>query len=181
MMLPAVRYVRASDGNEIAYAVTGHGTDLVLLPTSFSSLSEPQNWVSVRNELLSQRLRITTFDGRGQGLSTRGLPPNLRMNDWLYDLEAVVERTGLETFALYGYAHSAHTAIRYAAANPTKVSAVILEGAGLSGRSSSLSHPRDVAEENWDLFISTLRPRPPATACRRAAPRSGRSRQSAGS
>jgi class 3 adenylate cyclase len=64
------------------------------------------------------------FDARGTGLSDRVLPS--APGEWLRDLETVVDRLGLEDFALSAAQASCRTAIAYAARRPEKVRRLVL-------------------------------------------------------
>ena len=86
MVAPAVQYVTTADGYSIAYGVSGDGPPLVFLPLTFSHVQ--LFWsgdTNLRAWLvgLSERFRLVQYDGRGQGMSTRGasslataLPPS---------------------------------------------------------------------------------------------------------
>ena len=77
------------------------------------------------------------------------------------DLEAVVERLGLQRFALLGYVDSGVVAIGYAVRHPERVSHLVLWGSQARG-----SHIRGeetpylpgifaLLENDWDLFVAT--------------------------
>jgi DNA-binding CsgD family transcriptional regulator len=76
------------------------------------------------------------------------------------DLEAVIERVGLQTFALGGLHGGAATAIRYAAEHPAEVSHLILLNPFLSGAKRfgldpvgrALFSASEMAEDEWEFF-----------------------------
>src|SRR3972149_4278618 len=80
MELPPVQYVTTSDGFNIAYAAVGTGRPFVFAPLPFSDLGyyakAPADEFPML-EGLATRFRLVLFDGRGQGMSTRGLPDGL--------------------------------------------------------------------------------------------------------
>lgn len=160
MDAPPVQYVKTSDGYDIAYTVLGEGKPLVLIP---SGLSHVQLFWGIPSagawfEALSRRFRLINYDGRGQGLSTRGLPKIPRMEDFERDLVAVVERLRLNRFVLMAPGLPGHTAVRFAVANPAKVDALILVHSGAS--SSELSFPwfQELARHNWEVFLRNASP-----------------------
>ena len=100
MDAPPVQYVQTSDGVSIAYGVAGEGTPLLLPPYVHSHVQ--LNWqndliIARRTRVLrrlAKRFRVITFDNRGQGLSSRGLPGNLALSDFDSDTEAVAGQKG---------------------------------------------------------------------------------------
>jgi pimeloyl-ACP methyl ester carboxylesterase/DNA-binding CsgD family transcriptional regulator len=159
MDAPPIQYVKTSDGYNIAYAVTGEGLPMVLLPAAFSHVRN--DWSMAANQPLflplTQRYRLARFDVRGHGMSTRGLPDDLSMDDYLRDLEAVVERLGLQPFVLFGWYVFWRVAVRYAARHPERITGLILYNAEGSVESRPGDHPfMALARDAWDLFLSTL-------------------------
>jgi DNA-binding CsgD family transcriptional regulator/pimeloyl-ACP methyl ester carboxylesterase len=155
---PPVRYVRTEDGFDIAYTVSGDGLPFVFMPWPFSHRG--LWWQSVfgrpLSEALAQRFRLVMYDSRGQGMSTRGLPEDHCIDDYLTDLEAVVDRLGLERFVLMGCPLFGHVAVKYAVRRPERLVAIVV--ANIGPRSGAFL-PRDLAEvarRNWDSFIFTI-------------------------
>jgi DNA-binding CsgD family transcriptional regulator len=88
-------------------------------------------------------------------MSTRGLPGTFVLSDYLRDLDAVVERLGVDHFVLDGVKHYGHVAVQYAVAHPKLVEALILKHCSL------LAYPADrggqeTARENWDFFLTLV-------------------------
>jgi hypothetical protein len=81
MDAPPVQYVRTSDGYDIAYCVSGHGRPLIAMPGPFSNLRD--RWASPsyrpRFESFAARFTFIQYDSRGEGMSTRGIPDDLRL------------------------------------------------------------------------------------------------------
>ena len=104
MSAPAAQYVTTPDGFKIAYAVSGSGTPLVLTPPGYNHVQMAWESPSRREWLegLSQRFRLIQFDFRGQGMSSRGLPPDFTIADYETDIETVVDHLQLDRFLLYG-------------------------------------------------------------------------------
>lgn len=104
MTAPPAQYVTTPDGYNIAYAVSGTGSPLVLAPTGYGHIQMAWDSPYIRPWLegLSQRFRLVQFDFRGQGMSTRGLPPSFTIADYETDIEALVDNLELEEFVLLG-------------------------------------------------------------------------------
>jgi class 3 adenylate cyclase len=126
-MEPRIQYAKTSDGVSIAYWTLGDGTPLVHLFTIMNhiqlewELEECRHWY----ERLSENRRLVRFDIRGTGLSKRNVTEQ-SLDAWVLDLEAVVDRLGLERFALLGLMTSGPVAIAYAARHPERVSHLLL-------------------------------------------------------
>ncbi|MDP2948296.1 MAG: adenylate/guanylate cyclase domain-containing protein [Chloroflexota bacterium] len=84
-------------------------------------LPEWRNWY----ERLAEKRKVIRYDGRGGGLSDRNVI-DFSLDSHVRDLEAVVDRLGLERFVLFGILHSGPAAIAYAADHPKRVSHLIL-------------------------------------------------------
>lgn len=80
-------------------------------------------------EALGARFRVIAFDRRGFGQSTA--PPDLAREP--EDIAAIADFLGLERFALIGMSQGARTALAFAMRYPERVSALVLQGAPLSG------------------------------------------------
>jgi pimeloyl-ACP methyl ester carboxylesterase len=104
MGAPPARYVTTPDGYNIAYAVSGSGTPLLLTPPAFHNLQLAWELPSRREWLegLSRRFRLVQFDHRGQGMSTRGLPESFTIADYETDIETLANHLQLERFVLVG-------------------------------------------------------------------------------
>jgi DNA-binding NarL/FixJ family response regulator len=154
MDAPPIQYVTTSDGYNIAYAVSGEGSLLIHVPHIFSHFS--RLWSHIYFEAIAARFRLVLYDGRGQGLSSRGLPESLALSDYTRDLEAVVERLGARRFVLWGYGVGPEVAIKYAADHPDQVKALLLWNyADMYG--SATSEPMlTMARQDWKMFVGTV-------------------------
>ena len=168
MHAPPVQYVKSSDGYNIAYGVSGTGTTLLLPPYIHSHVQ--LNW---QNDLviarrtrflrkLAQGFQVITFDNRGQGLSSRGLPQSLSLADLDLDTEAVAGQIEDRTFVFVACARSSHLAVRYITKHPERVSALILVSAQMSMQdwlSSGTAPPSGLFDllpsQNWEFFLQT--------------------------
>lgn len=130
---PPVLYARTSDGVNIAYTAFGNSEGRVplvcLRPPQLShmaleyKLPFETRWHEF--ETLAEKRLIVRLDSRSAGLSDRGVI-DISLEARCRDIDAVADRIGLERFALQGQLHSGSWAISYAAANPGRVSHLIL-------------------------------------------------------
>jgi len=156
-MEPRIQYAKTADGVSIAFWTLGEGTALVHLPLSFSHIQlewqipECRRWY----ERLAEKRKLVRADPRGMGLSQRDIT-ELSADAWLLDVEAVVDRLGLEKFALLGPVLAGQLAIAYAARHPERVSHLILWCA-YARPSDWLTRPatqsvRALVDKDWAFF-----------------------------
>jgi class 3 adenylate cyclase len=128
-MEPRIQYAKTTDGVSIAFWTLGEGMPLVHLPVAFShiqlewQIAECRRWY----ERLAEKRKLIRLDPRGMGLSERDIT-ELSADAWLLDIGAVVDRLGIERFALLGAWHSGPAAVEYAVSHPERVSHLILWG-----------------------------------------------------
>jgi pimeloyl-ACP methyl ester carboxylesterase len=70
---------------------------------------------------LASRFQTVVFDGRGQGLSTRGLLETQTIVSLQRDLDAVVTKLDIQRFVLMAQTHATHLAVHYAIEHPERV------------------------------------------------------------
>lgn len=130
-----IAFCRAADGVRLAYAVAGEGLPLVRAANWMTHLGydiESPVWRHwVRD--MSLRHKFIRYDERGCGLSDWEAG-EFSFEDWVADLETVVEALGLERFPLLGVSQGAAVAVAYAARHPDRVAALVLSGAYARGR-----------------------------------------------
>ena len=120
---PQIQFARSSDGARIAYAVTGEGTPLVRASHWLGNLDFDWQtpvwgpWISG----LSERYRLLRYDSRGCGLSDREAE-GITIDALVADLECVVDKAGIDRFALLGMSQGGAVSIVYAARHPERVS-----------------------------------------------------------
>lgn len=130
-----VRFCTAPDGVGLAYAVHGRGPPLVRVATWLTHLDfdwdSPvwSHWLTA----LGERNTVIRYDERGCGLSDAEVG-DLSLETWVADLETVVDAAGLDRFTLLGVSQGAAIAVAYAAANPDRVSDLVLYGGYARGR-----------------------------------------------
>jgi pimeloyl-ACP methyl ester carboxylesterase/DNA-binding CsgD family transcriptional regulator len=159
MEAPPVQYVRSSDGYDIAYFVCGQGRPFVFLHTTWGNLHVAWRRYPRWMQGLARRLKLVSYDPRGWGFSTRGLPPDLTLDDITRDLAAVIDGLGLQRVVLYAFGARGHDAVHYASAHPEHVEALIWCAAHVSAEAFPQAQFVQLAKENWELFLSTLAPR----------------------
>lgn len=84
-------------------------------------------------DAFSSRFSYLRYDERGSGLSDWDVD-SLAFDDWVADLEAVVDAAGFDRFPLLGISQGGAVAIEYAVRHPERVSHLILDGAYSRGR-----------------------------------------------
>ncbi len=99
-------------------------------------------------EPLAEHFRLIRYDGRGTGLSDRGVKEHT-LECWAADLEAVIEATGVDRFAILGISQGGAAAIDYTVKHPERVSHLILYG-------SFAESPIDPTPGGKELFESVL-------------------------
>ena len=145
-MRQSIRLTKSADGTKIAWAEAGTGLSLVKASNWLTHLEhEPESpvwrhWI----RFFADHYRFVRYDERGCGMSDRDVA-ELSLDRSVEDLEAVVAAARpREPFILLGISQGGAAAIRYAVANPDKVSHLILYGAYAQGR--AMQHDRAVEE-----------------------------------
>ncbi len=134
-MEPEVRYCTTADGIRIAYTSTGAGPPIVSCAEPIASHVQLEWSHSLISRLLAETARHNTlirFDLRGSGLADRVLPQTLE--EWVQDLETVVQTMGFREFALLGTQTATPAVITFASRHPEQVSRLVLiDGFGRLG------------------------------------------------
>src|SRR3990172_7617568 len=122
MDAPRIQYVKTSGGVLIAFWARGEGPPLVILPNLTASHVQLEWEWDVRRiayERLSQRATVIRYDCRGLGLSQRDCA-DFSAGAGGLDLEAVVDRLGLERFAIFGSDSTGDVTFAYPAGHPER-------------------------------------------------------------
>ncbi len=129
-----IRFCRTADGITLAYASSGEGPPLVKAANWLTHVDHDWHSPVWRHWLteLSRRHRLIRYDVRGGGLSDWDIPP-ARFEDFVSDLETVVDHAGLDRFPLLGISQGAAVAVMYAARHPDRVSRLVLYGGYAEG------------------------------------------------
>ena len=141
-----IRFATVGDGTRLAYAISGAGPPLVKAANWLSHLAydwESPVWRHWLAEL-SRRFRLVRYAERGCGLSDWDIE-RFSFDNWVDDLEAVVDAAGLDRFPLLGISLGGPVAIAYAARHPERVTHLVLLGAYAQGRRVAARTPDELA------------------------------------
>jgi pimeloyl-ACP methyl ester carboxylesterase/DNA-binding CsgD family transcriptional regulator len=159
---PTIQYATAPDGVNIAFWTVGSGPPLVLTPlTPLGHIQLEWQIPGFRRwyERLARERTVVSYNARGSGLSDRE-PADYSLKAHECDLEAVVDRLGIERFDLFGLFHGGAVAISYAAHHPERVSHLLLWGAYLRGtdygKSPRIDASRALLLKDWDAYVETF-------------------------
>ncbi|MCH7811310.1 MAG: adenylate/guanylate cyclase domain-containing protein [Chloroflexi bacterium] len=159
-MEPQIQYAKTSDGVSIAYATEGEGPPLVLLLAP--GVAHVQRaWEMFPSVLppLMRTFRITLYDPRGAGLSDRHAI-DYSIEAMLRDLDAVVDRTGLQSFAVGAFRNAVPVAVTYAATFPDRVSHLILIDGWTNwfdiAGTPTYEALEALVDKDWTLFTETM-------------------------
>jgi pimeloyl-ACP methyl ester carboxylesterase len=130
-----IRFCTAPDGIRLAWGSHGRGPPLVKAANWLTHLEH--DWASpvwsYWLEGLGQSHTLIRYDERGCGLSDWDLG-ELSVDQWVSDLETVVDASGIERFTLLGISQGAAIAIGYAVRHPERVERIVLYGGYAEGR-----------------------------------------------
>jgi len=152
-----IRFCTAPDGARIAYATMGHGPVLVKAANWLTHLDHDretfvwQHWL----EGLARNRTLIRYDERGCGMSDWDVD-RFQFDDWVDDLEMVVEAAGLDTFPLLGVSQGAAVAVAFAARHPERVSRLVLCGAYGKGRLLRAASDEARREAALDLEVARV-------------------------
>jgi pimeloyl-ACP methyl ester carboxylesterase/DNA-binding CsgD family transcriptional regulator len=153
---PSVQYLKTPDGFDIAYAVSGNGRLVVLMPQPINHIGI--EWGSATYsailEAMTRRFRLVRFDNRGSGMSSRGLPENFSMMDHVIDLECVLDVVGTQRAVLVGRITSGNVAVKYALAHPERVEALVLWNTHRDYKNSFARSQLDLSRTHWEYFLA---------------------------
>jgi class 3 adenylate cyclase/pimeloyl-ACP methyl ester carboxylesterase len=122
-----IQYARTSDGVDIAFATYGSGPPIVVPPNIMNSHLQVElegPFVRFFIEQLSKRLRVIRYGCCGIGMSDRAavdFSPEAAQRD----LEAVLDRLGIEEFALYNHVMAGEGPMAFAANHPERVTGIV--------------------------------------------------------
>ena len=130
-----IRYVRTTDGVQLAWADAGAGPVMIKAANWLTHLEfeweSPvwRHWI----RFFSDYFRFVRYDERGCGMTDLNVG-DLSLERWVEDLEEVVAATNpAEPFALLGISQGGPICVAYAVKHPERVSHLILYGAYARG------------------------------------------------
>lgn len=124
---PDIRFCRSKDGTRIAHGAVGAGPPIVRVANWLTHLNldwQSPVWSHWLRDL-SSGFQLVCYDPRGTGLSDRRAG-SFTLDDWVSDLEAVVDDRGLRRFHLLGFCQGGPVAIAYAARHPERIDRLVL-------------------------------------------------------
>jgi len=160
---PRIQYAQSEDGTSIAYWTLGEGESdpLVFMPPPYSHSQLEWQIDESRHfwEQLAAPRKLIRYDMRGSGLSDRDAS-DFSMEAQIADLNAIVERAGIEKFALFGSVRLGPVAVTYAARRPERVSRLILWCTAprppLRGDDDRFATIRTLRDQDWELYTDTV-------------------------
>ena len=150
-----IRFCTASDGVSLAYATVGKGPPLVKAANWMNHLEfdwQSPVWRHVFKGLSKDHL-LVRYDERGNGLSDWKVE-DISFEAFVRDLEAVVEATGLERFALLGISQGCAVSVAYAVRHPQRVTHLVLLGGFAQG---IYKQPGEAQREKGAAFATMIR------------------------
>ncbi|MGH2959505.1 MAG: adenylate/guanylate cyclase domain-containing protein [Solirubrobacterales bacterium] len=157
-MITETRYARAADDVHIAYRMMGDGPIDLLVDLGFLGhvefvVNEPR--IFGLYEEFSKFARVIVYDRRGIGLSDAGSrAPTL--GDQIEDIRAVLDAESIERAALFGFTVGAPSSLVFAAAEPDRVSHLVLSsGFAKATKSDDYPHGNDAATRDVLTKIAT--------------------------
>jgi pimeloyl-ACP methyl ester carboxylesterase/DNA-binding CsgD family transcriptional regulator len=153
MSRPTVRYLRASDGVQLAWAESGAGPTLVKAATWLTHLEYDaespvwHHWTS----FLGGHFRYVRYDERGSGMSERNIN-DLSWDRRIKDLEMVIDAScGSDPVTLLGISHGSAACVAYAVKHPERVARMILYGGFARG---ALKRSDEEANRMYEAIIN---------------------------
>ena len=152
-----IRFCRTPDNVTIAYALTGTGQPLVKAANWLTHLDHDWHSPVWRHWLieLSRRHLLVRYDERGCGLSDREIP-DPRLEDWVRDLETVVDAANLDSFDLLGISQGGAVAVVYAARHPERINRLVLYGTYAQGRLARATTPDEDSMHRLQVELARL-------------------------
>jgi class 3 adenylate cyclase len=160
-MEPRIQYAQTADGVGIAFWALGEGISFVEMPTiPVSHIQMEWQFPQWRRwyESLARTRMMVRYDCRGAGLSDRDVS-DFSLDAQVLDLEAVVDRLGLEKLALLSPIHSGPVAIAYASRHPERVSHLVLWHSWARTRDGASPQLRALAQlrdTDWHVYSEAV-------------------------
>jgi class 3 adenylate cyclase len=159
-MEPHIQYAKTKDGVSIAYYSIGQGPAVLFLMTPWSHL-EAEWQIDTLRMAYTAAAQWSTFvrlDPRGFGLSDRD-PDDFTVDSLVLDIEAVVDRLGLDELRIYTLGFATMPALAYTARHPDKVTHLVQSPPAASWRdmdSKRLLKLTELASIDWELATETI-------------------------
>ena len=155
-MEPQIQYAKTSDGVSIAYYAMGQGPAVLylILPPSHLEAEWQVESFRVAYTAVAQTSTFVRLDPRGFGLSDRD-PENFSLDSIVLDIEAVVDRLGLDQLSIYSWGAATIPALVYTARHPERVTHLVQTppaAAAQDMRSPQIDKLVELAEIDSDLL-----------------------------
>jgi len=157
-MQQRVQFCTTADGVRIAFSITGTGYPLISVPGWVShlelDLESPigRGWI----EQMTRSFMLIRYDKRGTGLSDRNVD-DFSLERRLLDIEALVDRLGLDRYAVRGVSEGGPVAIAHAVAHSDRVSHLVLQGTYAHlGHSAAADALVSLIQAEWGLGSTTM-------------------------
>ncbi len=157
-MQQRIQFCTTADGVQIAFSLLGSGYPLVLVPGWVSHLEMDMELPHMKASIedLAQDFTLVRYDKRGTGLSDRGVS-DFTLERRLLDLEAVIDKLGLDRYAIRGMSEGGPVAIAHASRHPDRVSHLILQGTfAYLGHSAAADALVALIAAEWGLGSKTM-------------------------
>ena len=159
-MEPRLQYAKTKDGVSIAYYAIGQGPAVLYLAMPQSHLEAEWQIDPLRRAFTAaaQRSTFVRLDPRGFGLSDRD-PDDFALDSLVLDIEAVVDRLGLDELRIYSSGAAAVPALAYTARHPDKVTHLVQAPAAASGEDMMTERRLklvELAKIDWELASETV-------------------------
>lgn len=154
-----IRYARNSEGQSVAYEVTGRGPlDIVFIPDWVTNLEVQREEPTIERFLhrLASFGRLILFDKRGSGLSDPvplGAIPT--PEEWMDDVRTVLDDLGSRRAALFGHGEGVTMVLLFAASHPDRSSALVLAD-GCARRRRADDYPWGIPEHGVERYINDI-------------------------
>lgn len=150
-----IRYTRNASGQSVAYAVGGKGPPVVRAGYTMTDIEAEWNSTSDRQviEAMEARCHFLRFDFVGYGQSAHSIR-SVDFDTAADDLRAAADAAGFDRFALFSQSGGVHSALRFAAMYPERVSRLVIIGGYVHGRMRRAQSPesdpiRSLIQEGW--------------------------------
>ena len=145
---PESKSVQVNNMN-FSYLEWGNPSNPVMvLLHGFAQQSHSWDFVALS---FADRYRIIALDQRGHGDSDWASDGDYTPETQQKDIEAVVDKLGLEEFVLMGLSMGGRNSFTYAASNPNKVKALIIVDAGPENVRAGTQNIRNFVEQDYEL------------------------------
>jgi pimeloyl-ACP methyl ester carboxylesterase len=156
-MNQTIRFCTTPDDTQLAYAVSGEGSPLVMSATWLTHLEHQWRSLAWRPWLdaFTSEHSVLRYDSRGCGLSDRNAN-DLSFETWVRDFECVIEAADFRRFALVATCWGGPIAIEYAVRHPERVSHLVLYGTYARGRLRRTDRPGEIEKARLLLELTRL-------------------------